>query len=308
MEEILDGGIGVVLWFQQFSPTLDLPFQALTFMGDTEFFLLILPLMYWCIDRGGGARLLVVFLISSLINEAAKVIAAQPRPFHYDDRVKQLAEGPGGGFPSGHTQNSVVLWGYLAYQINKPLLWIISILLLIGIPVSRIYLGVHFPTDLLGGYVIGILLLVICVRLAPAFENLISRMGIFIQLGIALGMTAILLILQPDKSYYWLTATGTFMGISIGIILERHFIGFAAGGELWRRVFRYVLGIIVLLALWFGLRVGFKDLEPAGLFRFLRYTLVGLWGGFGAPWLFVKLGLAKSITPEDKEMQEESDG
>lgn len=305
MDKILDSGIDVVLWFQQFSPTFDLPFQALTFMGDTEFFLLILPLMYWCIDRGSGARLLVVFLASSLINEAAKAIATQPRPFQYDDRVKQLAEGQGGGFPSGHTQNSVVLWGYLAYQINKPLLWIISILLLIGIPLSRIYLGVHFPTDLLGGYGIGILLLVTCVRLAPAFENWISRMGLSIQLGIAMGMTVILLMIQPDKSHYWLTATGTFTGISIGIILEKHFIGFAAGGELWKRVFRYVFGIIVLVGLWFGLRLGFKDLEPTGLFRFFRYTLVGLWGGFGAPWFFVKLGLAEAITPNDKEMQGE---
>ena len=301
MEKILDSGIGVVLWFQQFSPTLDLPFQALTFMGDTEFFLVILPLMYWCIDRGSGARLLIVFLISSLVNEAAKVIAAQPRPFLYDDRVKQLTEGPGGGFPSGHTQNSLVLWGYLAYQINKPLLWVISILLLIGIPLSRIYLGVHFPIDLLGGYIIGILLLVTCVRLAPAFENWISRMGLSVQLGIALGVTVILLIIQPDKSKYWLTASGTFMGISIGIILERQFIGFAAGGELGKRVFRYVIGIIVLFGLWFGLRIGFKNLEPAGLFRFLRYTLVGFWGGFGAPWLFVKLGLAEAVRAKDKE-------
>jgi membrane-associated phospholipid phosphatase len=305
LEKILDSGISVVLWFQQFSPTLDLPFQALTFLGDTEFFLVILPLMYWCIDRGSGARLLIVFLISSLINEAAKVIAAQPRPFHYDDRVKQLAEGQGGGFPSGHTQNSVVLWGYLAYQINKPLLWIISILLLIGIPLSRIYLGVHFPIDLLGGYAIGILLLVTCVRLAPAFESWVSAMKLPIQLGIALGVAVILLIIQPDKSYYWLTATGTFTGISIGVIFERHFLGFTAGGEAWKRVLRYVLGIIVLFGLWIGLRVGFKGLEPAGLFRFVRYVFVGLWGGLGAPWLFVKLGLAETIAPEIKGTQEE---
>ncbi|MBC8446155.1 MAG: hypothetical protein H8D78_00245, partial [Chloroflexi bacterium] len=51
MESILDWGINVILWFQQFSPTLDLPFKVLTFMGEEEFFLLLLPLVYWCLDR-----------------------------------------------------------------------------------------------------------------------------------------------------------------------------------------------------------------------------------------------------------------
>ena len=68
MESVLNWGIEVVLWFQQFSPTLDLPFKSLTFLGDKEFFLLLMPLVYWCIKAlvgwwgGLGAPWLFVHL------------------------------------------------------------------------------------------------------------------------------------------------------------------------------------------------------------------------------------------------------
>jgi len=53
----LDWGIGVVLWFQQFSPALDIPFKGLTFLGDETFYLVFMPVLYWCIDRRTGSRL-----------------------------------------------------------------------------------------------------------------------------------------------------------------------------------------------------------------------------------------------------------
>ena len=60
MKPFLDWGIEVVLWFQQFSPALDLPFKSLTFLGNLEFFLILMPLIYWCLDRRLGARLLIL--------------------------------------------------------------------------------------------------------------------------------------------------------------------------------------------------------------------------------------------------------
>ena len=61
---------------------------------------------------------------------------------------------------------------------------------------------------------------------------------------------------------------------------------------------RYLLGVVVLFGLWGGLKLAFSGMEPAGLLRFTRYALVGLWGGVGAPWVFVRLGLAE----EEKRM------
>ncbi|HIE39110.1 MAG TPA: phosphatase PAP2 family protein, partial [Anaerolineae bacterium] len=171
MEGILDWGVEVILWCQRFSPALDLPFRLFTFMGEETFFLLLLPILYWCLDRRTGARLTVLFLFSAYINAVAKVVAGQPRPLDYaPNRVRPLWDTGGYGLPSGHTQSAVVVWGYLASQLRRAWLWVVAGLLMVFIPLSRVYLGVHFPTDLLCGYILGAVLLLLYLWLEPGAE------------------------------------------------------------------------------------------------------------------------------------------
>lgn len=292
MESILDWGINVVLWFQQFSPTLDLPFKVLTFMGEKEFLLLLLPFVYWCLDRRSGARLTVLFLLSAYLNSAAKVLAGQPRPFAYDVRVRQLAEASGGGLPSGHTQNAVAVWGYLAATFQRTWLWVVAGLLMVFIPLSRIYLGVHFPTDLLGGYLIGVTLLLLYLWLEPAIEAWFRKKSLAWQLGAVLAVPLLLMLLLLTED--GVTTGAVLMGMGIGFVLERRWVGFESGGVWWKQVLRLLLGVAVLFGLWMGLRLAFASAEPALLFRFVRYWLVGLWSGLGAPWAFVRLRLAET--------------
>ena len=70
-------------------------------------------------------------------------------------------------------------------------------------------------------------------------------------------------------------------------------VGFDVAGSLLRRAFRFLVGLVVLAGLWLGLRVAFDGLEPAVILRLVRYALVGFWGAVGAPWVFLKLGLAE---------------
>jgi membrane-associated phospholipid phosphatase len=292
MESILNWGIEVVLWFQQFSPGLDFPFKALTFMGDEAFYLLFMPLVYWSIDRRTGAGLFILLLFSAYLNAVAKVIADQPRPFDYDPRVKPLAHAGGGGLPSGHTQNAVVIWGYLAMRYRKMIGWLIAGFLMIGIPLSRVYLGVHFPTDLAAGYLLGAPILILFLWVAPRLENWLVLKGFAWQLSLALVLPFILILLNPAGNRYVLSMIAALMGVSAGFVLERRFVRFSCLGSVWQRIIRYLLGVFILFGLWAGLRVAFAALEPAGPFRFIRYMLVGFWGGIGAPWLFVRLKLA----------------
>jgi len=293
LESLLEWGIDVVLWFQQASPVFDLFFKGLTFLGDEEFFLIFLPFFYWCADRRTGFRLLVVFLISTYLNSAAKIIADQPRPFNYDSRVKALTPATGGGLPSGHTQSTVVLWGYLAYCYKHKLVWIITGLLLIGVPLSRIFLGVHFPTDIIGGYVLGVFVLLGFIWLAPRVESWLCAARFSLQIGLACILPGILVLLSPLADPNCLTAGSTLMGFCSGAVLERRWIRFKTGGIRRKQAVRYLAGLFILVCLWLGLKLGFKDLEPESVFRVIRYSVVGLWCSLGAPWLFVRLKIAE---------------
>jgi membrane-associated phospholipid phosphatase len=293
MDSVLNWGIEVVLWFQQFSPALDIPFKILTFLGDKEFYMLLMPMMYWCINRRVGARLFVLLLFSAYLNEIAKLLVDQPRPFNYDPRVIKFVHEDSGGLPSGHTQSAVVVWGYLAWRFKIMPLWLLAGFLVLAIPLSRIYLGAHFPTDLLGGYAIGAVVLFVFFRLDTRIWNWCTNKGIWLQLGVSMGLPVVLLLFVPPGNRGLLTAVGAFMGLTTGIVLERRWVRFCSDGHRWQQVTRYLAGMVVLMGIWYGLRIGFEQLEPAGLYRVLRYALIGLWGGLGAPWLFVKLKLAE---------------
>jgi len=287
----MEWGLGIIATLQRLSPALDWPFRIFTFMGEEEFFLILLPLIYWCLDRRTGARLTVVFLLCAYTNAVAKTLAALPRPEAYaPGRVNVLWDATGYGFPSGHTQSAVVVWGYLASQVHRRWLWILAGVMMFFIPLSRVYLGVHFPHDVLGGYIIGLVLLLLYLWLEPGAEGWLDRQGLTGRLGIAIGVPLLLMLLFLTED--GVTEGAALMGMGVGFVLERRWVRFDVGGPVWKRVIRFLLGVAVLFGLWMGLRVAFADLEPALLFRFVRYGLVGLWGGVGAPWVFRRLGLA----------------
>ncbi len=292
MNELLSFGVSINLWLQQFSPALDIPFKAITFCGEELFFLIFLPLIYWSINRAAGARLLVLFLFSAWVNSFAKVIASDQRPYEYDSRVKALQQLESGGFPSGHTQGSVVVWGYLAAAMKKKWLWMFAVIMMILVPLSRLYLGVHDLPDLIGGYIIGFILLMLFIWLEPIAVKWLEEKSLSILLVISIIIPGIMIAVSPGHDEGCIMAASTLMGMSAGFVLERKYIGFTSKGTIIRRILRYILGLVVIIGLWIGLKIAFKGLEPALMFRFIRYLLIGLWGSLAAPWVFVKFKLA----------------
>ena len=288
MDTILQWGTDVVLWFQRFSPALDGIFSAITFLGEEEFFLLFLPLLYWCLDKRLGTRLAVLFLCAAYANTILKDLFQQPRPYEYDARVREIKEAGGYGLPSGHTEGTAVLWGYLATQLRKGWAWALAVVLVILVGLSRIYLGVHFPTDVLGGLVAGVIFIALYLWLQPGATRWLVERGLGWQVGVALAVPIVLLLIHGTEDT--VISMAALMGMGAGFAIEREYVRFESGGLWWKRVLRFILGGVVILALYAGLKMVF----PAGpLFRTVRYGLVGLWGGLGAPWLFTRVQLAE---------------
>ncbi len=274
-------------------PLLDAIFKAITFMGDEEFFLILLPLLFWCVDFAVGVRVAFAFLLSTYANNVLKGLFAHPRPFELDPTV-QLYDAGGYGMPSGHSQSAVVVWGTIAAGFHKTWLWVVAILLMVLIGFSRIYLGVHFPTDVLCGWVVGAVFLAAYLALDPRIETWLKQASLAVQLALAVAVPLALLLLYPLGDVP--KVTGVLMGTGVGLALTRRVAPFSADGPLWQRAARFLVGAVVLLGLYFGLKLVFPgEGEPLYFaMRLMRYALVGLWVGFGAPWLFLRLRLASS--------------
>ena len=279
----------LILWLQRFSPQLDLPFGLITMLGNESFFLVFLPVFYWCLDRRRGAGVALLFLLSATLNAIAKAMFGMPRPFLVDSAVMPLVSVHSNGFPSGHTQNAVVIWLYLAVRLKKVWLWWLAGALVVLIPLSRLYLGVHFPIDLVGGYLLGGVLLVLFVIGERPGAAMIAARTTATLMTVLMVTAAVAVVWAPTLGNYAISAVATLLGAAIGMVMERRWIQFSVPSRWGDRVRCGLVGFCGLVIIYLGLKFAFTAREPAGLLRFLRYGLVGLWVAGGAPWLCTRL-------------------
>jgi membrane-associated phospholipid phosphatase len=297
VNEILEWGYDFIQWWQQFSPALDVPFKTITTLGAEQAFLLLLPLVFWCVDKRQGARLGVLLVLSVYLNYGLKIFFDQPRPSA--TRVQVLAAETSPGLPSNHSQSGVTIYGFLAAQVRRPQAWIVAGLVALSVGLSRVYLGVHFPSDVLVGWLVGVVVLTLFVQVTPKVERHLRDWSWSRKMVLAITVPLLLFLIQVNEINARLV--GVLLGMLAGALIEWRWVRFSAGGAFRQRASRFVVGAIVLVALWLGTRMVSPD-EPetlAILLRLFRYTLVGVWASLGAPWLFVRLGLAfrESETP-----------
>jgi hypothetical protein len=221
----------------------------------------------------------------------------QPRPCDIRPEIC-LDDAAGYGLPSGHSQNAVVFWGLPAHWLRSSWAWAGAIALMFLIGLSRIYLGVHFPTDVLGGWAIGALFLVLFLSTRSGMEGWLASLGIGAQILLALAVPAVFLVIDPNREM--VQATSAFAGFGSGLALTHRYLHFNPSGPIWQRTVRFLVGVVIVAVLYAGLSAVFpREGEAYYLpFRILRYGAVGLWISFGAPWLFNLLHLTSgSGTP-----------
>jgi membrane-associated phospholipid phosphatase len=322
--------INIVLFFQSLGSWLAIPMKFFTFLGSETFYLLIAPALYWCIDAAMGLRLGIYLSISAGVHSIIKILFHAPRPYWVDRDVTAFSSESSFGMPSGHSQNAVVVWGSLAASLKKKWATVGAVILIILIGLSRIYLGVHFPSDVLAGWMIGAILLWLLLRLEPRvvpwLRNQTWARQIVIVFLVSLAFIFIaLLSLQalgdwkvpqewienaaasaPDAAPIDpLAITGIIsnaailFGLASGALWLWRRGGFNVHGTLLQLLLRYVIGLVGVILFWYGLDQVFPgndDLLGYGL-RYIRYALVGLWVSGAAPAVFIRLGLAKPKTP-----------
>jgi membrane-associated phospholipid phosphatase len=301
LESLVPWGTEVLVKIQSYTPEwLVIVFVGFTFLGYEEFYLLVLPLIFWCIDRQIGVRLGFISLFSAWLNSVFKYLFAIPRPS--DPRLNVPYPDTSPSFPSGHAQNAVVNWGYLAYSFRKPIFTIVAVVIILGISLSRMVLGVHFPQDVIGGGLIGLVLLVVFIWAEPPASRWLGAQSRVVQATLAVAGPLVLIFLHPADTEGYYPASGSITpmsviaGFAVGLVMEQTWVRFRVEGEWWRRGLRLLLGLVVVAIFYAGPRFLLPEDMAYGLeaaLRFVRYALVGWSVAFLCPWLFVRLRLAE---------------
>ncbi|MBP5975698.1 phosphatase PAP2 family protein [Brasilonema sp. CT11] len=161
-----------LLWLHQFAnPTLDNLMLFITNIGNPRTVVTVAAvtvlLLWWRRYREEAKVFVLACLGAFILNTELKLFFSKPRP----ELWHQLISEKSFSFPSGHALGSMVLYGFIAYllAIHYPklsgVIYSLAIILIAAIGISRLYLGVHWPTDIIAGYGVGFLWLMICITM-----------------------------------------------------------------------------------------------------------------------------------------------
>jgi membrane-associated phospholipid phosphatase len=309
MEEILQWGLDFIRLIQsRASPPLTFFMKLITGLGSAQAYIFLIPLVYWCYDEKKALRLGTAVLISAWLNFSLKFLLNQPRPFFaaYDPALGMIGESLG-GFPSGHAQNSLVLWVIAASWGKKKWYFAIAALFCLLISFSRIYLGVHFPTDILGGWVLGGLVLCVYFLFGKRIEQLLEQGGFRGEMIATAAAAFVMILYCPAEKA--LMPGAVLLGMGAGYCLNRRYIDFkpspvvgktgaAKCPVLFIRSALGIAGTVLIYAAFGKILAGNEHSSYYRLLYFFRFAVLALWISAGAPWLFCSLRLARNKTED----------
>lgn len=282
-------GTDPIAAFQHFfGPGWGWLFATVTLFGSHEAVAVVVALALWLRDRRLAYAVVGIVALAMATDLLLWQVVGLPRPSGPEVVVRGTT--PVSSFPSGHTVVATCVWGLLSRFDRFPKVAALAIVL--AVMLSRLYLGMHYVGDLLGGVLIGLALILVYARLWPAIAGWFSRrsFGFFLALGLAAPLAVLPFTLFITSPRVWV-AFGAALGAGVGLPLEYRFVRYApAPAEPGRVVQKLVLGLGVLSALIFAQRAVVPDTP---LLDAAVFALAALWLVLGAPALFARLGLQR---------------
>lgn len=299
----------------------DTTFVLATTLGEEVFIIAVVTLVYWNISKRSGYILVTIYLASVVVNDLLKLTFHTRRPYEVLSGVSGLRLETAGGFafPSGHTQGATSLFIGLALLFRRNVIYVLAAAAIVLVGVSRLYLGVHWPVDVLGGWVFGAVVAVLVYRLLsrrktggveapgagapggvaargdyPGFRAVLAA-GV-VLIGLALGISLLGAgVSDLFRESSMANIAGVSLGLILGFLLERSYVGFSCDAAPLRKVLRYILGLGSTAGILIGLGVLVDSVEGRYLLQFwaelAQYLVVGTWAVGIYPLLGRRVGL-----------------
>lgn len=283
-------------------------------LGSGAALLALAAFVYWCVDEKKGLRLGTALLVSAWLNIVLKFLLGQPDPATLSATLSAAFEGLAGiegyghsdhglGLPSGYAQNTLVAWLIIASWGKARWRFVAAAVLSLLGAFSLMYLRRYFPTDILGGWLVGGALLCFYFLAHKRIEALLTDHAPRAGLIAAAALSFAMILYRPHAQM--LMSAGLLLGAGVGFYLCKRYIGFTSLAPLSRVGFaryltlftRFAIGIagLFLIDALLGIALNtLRETENFQLVVFLQFALYSLWISVGAPWVFRAVRLSES--------------
>lgn len=287
-----------ISWLQHHLLWLDSLLRVLSIYGNSRHHLLIAAVVFWTGYTRVGGRLAMGTLISTIAFAACRQFFASPRPYwNHPDLFHGLTE-KAYGMPSGHTQNAALFWGLLAYSLKSRWFCLAAGILVIATGISRLYLGLHYPSQVAIGLATGLLLLLLFIALEQTVINFFRRLPPWkrVVLTTVITLLPLVFILLAREVFgvgsgngsalpysQLMRFNGLLTGCAIGLVLSS-----VSTPSVHLFITRALPGAISVIILW-KFMPELNDLKTSPKLyysaRLLEFMLLSLWVTLVWPWL-----------------------
>lgn len=273
---------------------------GITRLGEETAFLVAALIVFWCVDKRKGYYVMAVGFAGTMANQFLKLLCRVPRPWALDpdftilEQAREAADGY--SFPSGHSQSAVGTFGAIAATSKNKWVKGVCIALCVLIPLSRMYLGVHTPADVLVGAGMALALVWLLRRwIMEGDRGMLVLIPLLTAMAVGLLLYTTCWPFPADvdqenlasgvKNAY--TLLGCMFGIAVVYPVQKKYVRFSTEARWWAQILKVILGLAVVLLVKEGLRAPLDGIFGGHMAaRMIRYFLVVLAAGILWPMSF----------------------
>ncbi|MBF2063594.1 MAG: phosphatase PAP2 family protein [Calothrix sp. C42_A2020_038] len=277
-----------IIYIQRFfGKSWDWFFQTITQLGEVTGIAIVFALLFWLLGRHQAWCLVGAVVVITAVNMLIWSAVDIPRPDHPE--IKVYREVSLSSFPSGHTGTATILWGMLTKLGHVQL--VISVIVIILVMLSRLYLGAHYIGDVIGGLIIGLILLQIYPRIWGVVWQWFNGRTFKIFLVLGLSIPIVVFPFADSFPEGW-EVFGAATGAAIGVPLELWYVQYSpAKISTQKQIFKLVMGLGVLAVIIF---TSHFLIENEALHDTISFSLGAFWILFLAPMLFKRAGFSRN--------------
>ena len=284
-------------------PALNVFFSGITYCGDEIAFMVTAFALFWCVNKRTGYYAFLVGLFGTVGNQWLKIACRIPRPWVLDPNFTIVesarAAATGDSFPSGHTQNAVGTVGAMALRTERKWVRGVCIALIVLVPFSRMYLGVHTPLDVGVAFLMAAALLALFYPVFRSEQAMAKGMPWLLSAAVLLavaftfymgGLRVDAASLDGSNFAHAQENAYKLLGAVIALLpvyfLEKRYVKFETGAVWYAQIAKLVLGLGLAMAVKSVLKAPLNALLPGGAGDAIRYFVLVLFAGCIWPMTF----------------------